>query len=99
MRAPQRTRSVCLWTCPSASGLPVFFERKLTIVLPKEIEKSLVLALFHVEEPGDDLVVAARLFESLADEVADVALRDLTLQIQRIDCGPERLAILDEAFI
>src|SRR5688572_6245411 len=73
--------------------LPVFLERQLAIVLPQEVQEALVVALLHVEQARDDLVVAARFFQPLADHVADVAARDLTLHVERVDDVPERLAV------
>src|SRR5829696_4952569 len=77
------------------SLLPVVLERKLTVVLPEEVQKALVFALVHVEHPRDDLVVAARLLESLADDLADLALRDLPLHVARIHDRPERFPVVD----
>ena len=78
-RRGQRTLGVCLDSLFGLSLLSVFFERKLAIVLPQEIQKSFVFALLHVEEPRDDLVIAAGFFQSFADEISHVALRNLPL--------------------
>jgi hypothetical protein len=44
-----------------AESLTVFLERNLAVVLSQEVEESFVVASLHVEEPRDDLIVAARL--------------------------------------
>ena len=40
----------------------------MALVLPQEVQEALVVLRFHVEEPGHDLVVPARLFETAAAE-------------------------------
>src|SRR5262245_37184869 len=76
--------------------LPVFLEGQLTIVLPQEIQEALVVTRLHVEEPQHDLIVAARFLESLVDEIAHVVARDLAVHVERVDGGPERLALFDQ---
>src|SRR4051794_27028611 len=61
--------------------LPVLLERKLAVVLAKEIEEALVVVITEVEHPRHDLVVAARFLEAAAHDLADVALRDLALHV------------------
>src|SRR5205085_5561849 len=79
-----------------ARSSPVFLEGHLAIVLAQEIQKALVFALLHVEEPRHDLVVAARFLQALPYEIADVAPRDLALHVQRVDRVPERLALVEQ---
>ena len=67
----------------------VLLEWHLTIVLAKEVQEALVVVGFHVEEPRDDLVVAARFFEPLAHQIADVSAGDFALHVERIDGRPE----------
>ena len=50
----------------TAHASAIFLERNLAVVLPQEVQEALVVARLHVEEPRDDLVVAARLLEALA---------------------------------
>src|SRR5262249_43904481 len=80
----EESRVGCFW-------LPIFLERDLTVVLPEKIEESLVVALLHVEEARDDLVVTPGFLQSFADHVSDIRPGDLALHIQRIHDTPERL--------
>jgi hypothetical protein len=64
-------------------------ERKLTVVLTEKVQKPLVVLWLHVEELGDDPVVPARLFKSPPDDFPNGVPRDFTLDVERIDGGPE----------
>src|SRR5262249_27750726 len=79
--------------------LPELLERELAIVLAQEVQKLLVVAWIHVEQLAHDLVVAARLLESFADDVAHVLPSNLTLHVERIYGGPERFAFLGELLV
>src|SRR5690242_7658752 len=79
--------------------LAVLLERELAIVLAEKIQEALVLARIHVEQTRHDLVVAARLLESPADDLPDVRARDLAIHEERIDRRPERFALLDNALV
>src|SRR6266511_2990729 len=79
--------------------LSVLLERNLAIVLAQEVQELLVVARVHVEQASHDLVVAARLFQPLADQVAHIRARDLALHVQRIHDGPERLTLFEKPSI
>src|SRR5215207_4260842 len=81
------------------SLLTELFEGKLAVVLPEEVQELLVVGRLDVEQLADDLVVALRLFEALADHVADVLPRDLARHVQRIDRRPERFAIVPQPLV
>src|SRR5437762_1245918 len=82
---------------PCADGLlPEFLERELAIVLPEKIEEPLVIARLQVEHPGDDPVVAARVFESLPDHLPERPACNLAIHVERVDARPERFAFLRE---
>jgi hypothetical protein len=52
-----------------------------------------------VDDLKDDLaqaLVAARLLEALVHQVAHVRPRDLAVHVERVDGGPERLALVDQ---
>ena len=57
----------------------------------QKVEKSLVVARLHVEQPCHDLVVAPGLLKTLANKVPDVAARDLAplspVSAYEPDCG------------
>src|SRR5215203_5158545 len=40
----------------------IVLERQLAVMLPQEVQEALVLTGLHVKEPGNDLVIATRLF-------------------------------------
>src|SRR5437868_7805696 len=79
--------------------LAILLERQLTVMLPKEVEETLVVFVPEVEHARDDLVVASRLLEPAPDDVADIVLRDLALHVQRVHRRPERLAFFRHAVI
>src|SRR5262245_50860260 len=77
----------------------IFLERDLAVMLSQEIEETLVIPRLHVEEPRHDLVVAARFFQAAAHDFSNVRARDLAVHEERIDGGPERLALLEHALV
>ena len=79
--------------------LAVFLERNLAVVLPKEVQESLVVASFHVEEPRDNLIVAPRFLESSPHDLANVRASDLSVHEKRIHGGPEGFVLLDHPLI
>ena len=79
--------------------LAVFLERNLAVVLPEEVQEALVVAGFHVEQPRDDLVVAARFLETAPDDLANVGAGDLAVHEQRIHGRPERFVLLDHPLV
>src|SRR5262245_18759731 len=97
--APKRPCSPRLLCVECVSSLPVFLERQLAIVLAQEIQKPLVVARLHVEELRHYLVIATRVLEPLAHEIAHIAARDLALHVERIDNGPERLPLLHQLLV
>jgi len=80
-------------------ALPVFLERNLAVVLPEEVQESLVVASLHVEEPRHDLIVSARFLETSTDDFTHVGARDFSVHEQRIHRGPERLVLFDHALV
>ena len=53
-------------------GSAILLERHLTVVFPKEIEESLVVALVHVEQARHDLVVPAHFLQPFAHDIPDI---------------------------
>src|SRR5437763_1263098 len=76
-----------------------FLERRLAVMLAQEVEEALVVLPFHVEHAGDDLVVAARVLQPAADDVAHRRPRDLALHEQRVHRRPERLPLVGDALV
>src|SRR5438128_10369551 len=80
-------------------AVAIFAERKLTFVLPQKVQKLLVVVRLQIEQLRDDLVVAARLLQTFADQVANVGSRNLALHVEGIHGGPERFPILDQPLV
>ena len=57
----------------------ILLEGQLTAVFAEEIEKTPVLAGFHVEHLQNDLAVAVRFSQSSGQQIADVLLGDLAV--------------------
>ena len=68
-------------------------------MFPQEVQEALVLARFHVEETGDNLVVPAGLFEPAAHHVTHLGTGNLARHVHRVDRGPERFPMLGETEI
>src|SRR4029078_2608245 len=83
---------VCSATIPGRP-LPVIAKWNLTIVFPQEVQEPFVIARFHVEEPGDDLVVDARFFEAAPHNFPRVRSGDVPIHEQRIHDRPERFLL------
>src|SRR6185503_4434973 len=82
---------------PRVASLAVLLERKLTIVLPEEVEEALVVTRLHVEQARHDFVIAASFFESFAHDLAHVPSGDFPIDEQWIDRRPERFALFDHS--
>ena len=80
-------------------ALAVFLERNLAVVLPEEVEESLVVASLHVEQPRDNLIVAPRFLESSTHDLANVRASDFSIHEQRIHGGPEGLVLFDHPLV
>src|SRR5207302_6386034 len=55
----------------------VLVKGHVAVVLPQEIEESLVVVRTHAEQFGDDLVAAVRLLQAATDDFADVVAREV----------------------
>src|SRR5262245_55462057 len=78
---------------------PILFERNLAVVLAEEIEKSLVVAGFHVEQTRDDLIVPARFFQPPPDHFSDIRSGDFAVHEERVHSRPERLVLLNHSLV
>src|SRR5436190_10171671 len=74
------------------AGSAEFLERQLTVVLAQEVQESLVVVVSEVEHARDALVIAAGVLEPSPHDLAQVALGDFALHVERVHRRPERLA-------
>ena len=71
-------------------------KRHVALVLAKEVEKPLVVLRWHVEGRDEQLVVAARVLETEADDFSEVMSGEIAGHEWLIDHRPEGLLRVED---